>query len=153
MTTPPASRLPATLAKARTEHAQLGEDLARYDLAYHRDDAPLVPDSEYDAVRRRYDALEQAFPTLKHAASQADKVGAPAAERFAKVQHVVPMLSLGNIFDDAEASEFVARIRRFLSLAADVPVTMTAEPKIDGLSCSLRYEDGVLVRAALSLIT
>ena len=148
MTTPPPTRLPATLGRARLEHSALGADLARYDLAYHQDDAPLLPDSDYDALRRRYEALEAAFPVLKDAGSQSAKVGAPAAEKFAKVQHAVPMLSLGNIFEAGEAAEFVARVRRFLSLADDAPVMVTAEPKIDGLSCSLRFERGVLVRAA-----
>ena len=140
--------LPATLTDARAQHQQLGADIARHDLAYHRDDAPLVSDADYDALRRRYDALEAAFPDLKSPQSQSAKVGAPAADKFAKVRHAVPMLSLSNIFEEAEAGEFLARVRRFLNLPEDAALIVTAEPKIDGLSCSLRYEHGALVRAA-----
>ena len=140
--------LPATLAKAKAEHKKLGADIARHDIAYHSHDAPLISDADYDALRRRYDALEAAFPALKDAQSVSAKVGAPAAEKFARVRHAVPMLSLGNIFDDAGAGEFLARVRRFLNLSEDAAVAVTAEPKIDGLSCSLRYEGGVLVKAA-----
>ena len=142
------SDLPTTMRAARAEHKRLGEELARHDIAYHQNDAPEISDAEYDALKRRYLALEEAFPTLKKEGSVADKVGAPASEKFAKVRHVVPMLSLGNVFSDEEAGEFVARVRRFLGLADDAPLAFTAEPKIDGLSLSLRYENGVLTRAA-----
>ena len=137
-----------TPLEARAEHAALGEHIARHDAAYYRDDAPLISDADYDALRRRYEALEQAFPELHDAQSLTRKVGAAPSEKFAKVQHTVPMLSLGNVFSDEELNDFVARVRRFLGLAADAPLAFTAEPKIDGLSCSLRYEKGVLVRAA-----
>ena len=140
--------LPASLRAARAEHRKLGEEIARHDIAYHRDDAPIIDDAAYDALKRRYLALEAAFPELAGEASLSDRVGAAPSEKFAKVKHAVPMLSLGNVFSDEEAAEFVARVRRFLGLADDAPLAFTAEPKIDGLSCSLRYENGALVRAA-----
>ena len=136
-----------TLAKARAEHARLGAEIAEHDRRYFREDAPTVSDAEYDDLRRRYQALEATFPELADAESLSRKVGAAPAEKFAKVRHAVPMLSLGNIFADAEVEEFCARVRRFLGLANDAPLAMTAEPKIDGLSCNIRYEDGGLVQA------
>ncbi len=140
--------LPTTVRAARAEHKRLGAEIALHDLAYHQNDAPEIADADYDALKRRYLALEQGFPQLAKDGSLADKVGAPASEKFAKVRHVVPMLSLGNVFAEAEAAEFVGRVRRFLGLADDAPLAFTAEPKIDGLSLSLRYENGVLTRAA-----
>jgi len=137
-----------SLADARAEHARLAEDIARYDRAYYQEDAPLVPDSEYDAARRRYEALEKAFPELVTEESLTKKVGATPSEKFAKVKHAVPMLSLGNVFSDEEVHDFVARVRRFLGLAESATVACTAEPKIDGLSCTIRYERGHLVQAA-----
>jgi DNA ligase (NAD+) len=139
---------PATLRAARAEHKTLGSEIARHDLAYHQNDAPLISDAEYDALKRRYWALEEAFPQLRKAGSLADKVGAAPSEKFAKVTHVVPMLSLGNVFSDEETAEFVARVKRFLGRPDDAPLAFTAEPKIDGLSLSLRYENGELARAA-----
>jgi len=136
------------LAQARIEHARLGEELARHDELYYREDAPVISDAEYDALRRRYEALEKAFPELVTPESLTRRVGAAPAEKFAKVRHKVPVLSLGNVFTDRDVEDFVARIRRFLGLAADAPLAMTAEPKIDGLSCSLRYEGRKLVQAA-----
>jgi DNA ligase (NAD+) len=135
-------------AQARAEHARLGEEIARYDEAYYREDAPLVPDADYDAARRRYEALEKAFPELVSEESLTKKVGAKPSEKFAKVKHAVPMLSLGNVFSDEEVEEFVARVRRFIKRAEDAALAFTAEPKIDGLSCSLRYENGRLAQAA-----
>jgi DNA ligase (NAD+) len=137
-----------TLAKARSEHARLGAEIAEHDRRYHGEDQPTISDAEYDALRRRYDALEAAFPALAGADSESRKVGAPPSEKFAKVRHALPMLSLGNIFDDDEVEEFCARVRRFLGLSDSAPLDVVAEPKIDGLSCSLRYENGELVRAA-----
>ena len=137
-----------TLAMARAEHARLGAEIAEHDRRYYREDAPTVSDAEYDELRRRYDALEETFPELADAQSANRKVGAPPSEKFAKVRHAVPMLSLGNIFADEEVEEFCARVRRFLGMAEDAPLAMVAEPKIDGLSCSLRYENGELVQAA-----
>jgi DNA ligase (NAD+) len=131
---------------AQAEHERLGELLAEYDRAYYQEDAPKIADAEYDALRRRYEALEAEFPELAHAGSLTRKIGAAPAEKFAKITHAIPMLSLGNIFDDGEVFEFVARVKRFLGSSAEI--AFTAEPKIDGLSCSLRYEDGKFVSAA-----
>ncbi len=136
-----------TLRAARIEHARLAAKLAEYDRAYFQEDAPLVSDAEYDALRRRYEALEAAYPELA-GPEGLRRVGAAPAEKFAKVRHAVPMLSLGNVFSDQEVVDFVARVRRFLGLKDAAPLRFTAEPKIDGLSCSLRYEGGRLVRAA-----
>ena len=131
----PASHL--SPLEARAEHARLAEEIAAHDVAYHQKDAPVVSDAEYDALRRRYEEIEAAFPELaESAASLSRKVGAAPAEKFGKVRHAVPMLSLSNIFDPEEAGEFVERVRRFLGLGADEPLAFTAEPKIDGLSCS-----------------
>jgi DNA ligase (NAD+) len=135
-------------ADARAEHARLGDNIARYDRAYYQDDAPLVSDADYDAARWRYEALEAAFPGLASGESLTKKVGAKPSEKFAKVRHAVPMLSLGNVFADDDVEEFIGRVRRFLGLAEDASVPCTAEPKIDGLSCSLRYENGRLAQAA-----
>jgi DNA ligase (NAD+) len=134
--------------EARAEHARLGAEIARHDKLYHGKDAPVISDAEYDALRRRYEALEQAFPALAGAESLSQRVGTAPSEKFAKVRHVVPMLSLGNIFEESEVTEFCARVRRFLGLPVDAELEMTAEPKIDGLSCSLRYEHGRLAQAA-----
>ena len=137
-----------TLTKAREEHARLQTEIAEHDRRYHGLDAPIISDAEYDALRRRYTALEDAFPELAGADSLSRKVGAAPSERFAKVRHPMPMLSLGNIFADAEAEEFCARVRRFLGMSESTPLEVVAEPKIDGLSCSLSYENGELVQAA-----
>jgi DNA ligase (NAD+) len=137
-----------TLATAREEHARLQAEIAEHDQRYHGQDAPTISDTEYDALRRRYTALEEQFPKLADADSANRKVGAAPSEKFAKVRHRVPMLSLGNIFADEEAEEFCARVRRFLGLSENAPLDVVAEAKIDGLSCSLRYEDDELVQAA-----
>jgi DNA ligase (NAD+) len=134
--------------EARVEYAQLGDEIARHDRLYHGEDAPQISDRDYDALRRRFDALEKAFPELRQSASPARKVGAAPSEKFTKVRHVVPMLSLGNVFDDGEVHEFVERVKRFLDWPAHKPLAFTAEPKIDGLSCALRYEQGILRVAA-----
>jgi DNA ligase (NAD+) len=130
--------------EAQIEHARLAEEIAEHDRRYHQEDAPTISDAEYDALRRRLEALEAAFPHLKAATS----VGAAPAGKFTKIRHSVPMLSLGNAMNEAEASEFVARIRRFLDWPAEAALAITAEPKIDGLSLSLRYERRALVSAA-----
>ncbi len=145
-TKPKAPRL--TLTKAREEHARLEAEIAEHDRRYHGEDAPTISDAEYDALRRSYTALEEAFPELAGADSADRKVGAAPSEKFAKVRHRVAMLSLGNIFADEEAEEFCARVRRFLGLGESAPLDVVAEAKIDGLSCSLRYENGELVQAA-----
>ncbi|HEV2603938.1 MAG TPA: NAD-dependent DNA ligase LigA [Microvirga sp.] len=137
-----------TPEQARAEHDALGAEIAEHDRRYYQEDAPTVSDAEYDALRQRYEQLEARFPELRHAESLTQKVGAKVSEKFAKVRHSVPMLSLGNGFADEDVAEFVARIRRFLQLKDDAPLVFTAEPKIDGLSLSLRYERGQLVTAA-----
>jgi DNA ligase (NAD+) len=143
------ARRPKTdLESARAEHARLGAEIAAHDRRYYQEDAPTVSDAEYDALRRRYEELERLYPELAGEGSLSAKVGAAPAEKFAKVRHAVPMLSLGNIFADEEVEEFCARVRRFLGMSEDAPLTVTAEPKIDGLSCALVYERGEFVRAA-----
>ena len=137
-----------SLAKARAEHARLGAEIAEHDRRYHGEDQPTISDAEYDELRRRYSALEAAFPELAGAEFGNRKVGAAPSEKFAKVRHAVPMLSLGNIFDDEEVEEFTARVRRFLGMGDGAALDVVAEPKIDGLSCNLRYENGELVQAA-----
>jgi DNA ligase (NAD+) len=132
--------------QAKIEHAALLVEIAAHDTRYHQEDAPTISDAEYDALRRRQEALEAAFPALRANAPQ--NVGAAPAAKFTKVTHRVPMLSLGNVFSEGEAAEFVARIRRFLDWPAETPLALTAEPKIDGLSLSLRYEARRLVTAA-----
>jgi DNA ligase (NAD+) len=136
------------LPRARREHARLGAEIAAHDQRYYTDDAPTISDAEYDAMRARYEALEAAFPELATPDSLTKKVGAAPSEKFAKIRHRVPMLSLGNVFSDEEVDEFGARVRRFLGLATDAPLAISAEPKIDGLSCSLRFEKGALTQAA-----
>ena len=135
-------------AAARAELARLADVLARLDRAYHAEDAPLVSDAEYDALKARNAAIEARFPDLKRVDSPSERVGAAPAEGFGKVRHRVRMLSLENAFDAEEAADFVARVRRFLGLAEDAPLALMAEPKIDGVSLALRYEDGALVEAA-----
>ncbi len=136
------------LAAARAEQARLGEEIAEHDRRYYQEDAPSTSDADYDALRRRYEAQEFQFPELATPDSLARKVGAAPAEKFAKIKHAVPMLSLGNVFSEGEVHEFVGRVRRFLGLSEDAALAFTAEPKIDGLSCSLRFENGRLVSAA-----
>jgi DNA ligase (NAD+) len=128
----------------RAEHARLVAEIAEHDRRYHQEDAPTISDAAYDALRRRLAEIEAVFPELRSAVAAA--VGAAPAARFAKLRHAVPMLSLDNCFSDDDAREFVERVQRFLNLAESP--AFTAEPKIDGLSCSLRYESGRLVTAA-----
>ena len=129
-------------------HAQLAEDIRAHNAAYYQEDAPTVSDAEYDALFAQLVALEDAFPDLRTEDSPTRTVGAAPAQGFAKVRHTVPMLSLGNAFDDEDVGEFLARIRRFLNMGEDEPLEIVGEPKIDGLSVSLRYERGVFVRGA-----
>ena len=137
-----------TEAEALDELITLADPIAAHDIAYHQQDDPTVSDAEYDALKQRNQALEARFPHLVRENSPSLRVGAARAEQFSAVEHGVPMLSLDNAFADEEAVEFDARIRRFLRLPADEVVGYTAEPKIDGLSCSIRYEKGRLVQAA-----
>jgi DNA ligase (NAD+) len=137
-----------TPAQGKAEHARLEAELRKHDEAYYQRDAPTVSDAEYDALRSRYEAIEKRFPDLRTLESLTRKVGAAPARGFAKVRHALPMLSLQNAFSEEDVADFVNRIRRFLNLKGDEALTFTAEPKIDGLSMSLRYEDGALVRAA-----
>src|SRR5487761_2149785 len=126
------------------DHARLAAEIAAHDIAYHQKDAPTVSDVTYDRLRQQLQALEADWPGLV----PVQGAGAPPVESFGKVEHRVPMLSLGNVFEDGEVSEFTQRVRRFLGLGSDAPLAFTAEPKIDGLSCALRYEAGHLVQAA-----
>ncbi|MDB5724448.1 MAG: NAD-dependent ligase LigA [Novosphingobium sp.] len=136
-------------AAAANELMRLARQIARANQLYHADDAPEIADAEYDALVRRNAELEAAFPLLIRPDSPSQQVGHEvAASPLSKVRHEVRMMSLDNAFADEEVAEFVARVRRYLNLAEDAPVAMTAEDKIDGLSCSLRYEHGQLVRAA-----
>ncbi|MEM8841931.1 MAG: NAD-dependent DNA ligase LigA, partial [Pseudomonadota bacterium] len=137
-----------TTEEADREIGALGERIAAFNRAYFQDDAPNVSDADYDALKRRLVALEAAFPALKRPDSPTGQVGAAPAEGFGKVRHRVPMLSLGNAFDEEDVHDFADRIRRFLKLGDTDPLTFLAEPKIDGLSLSLRYEGGHLVEAA-----
>ncbi len=137
-----------TRDQAVAELARLADILARANAAYHTEDAPDISDAEYDRLKRRNAEIEAHFPDLKRGDSPSEQVGAPVADGFSKVTHAVAMLSLSNAFDDADVSEFDGRIRKYLGLGSDVALSYTAEPKIDGLSLSLRYEDGVLMQAA-----
>jgi len=137
-----------TEAEAVEELTRLADEIARHDIAYHQNDDPTISDADYDALKRRNLEIEAAFPHLVRENSPSLKVGAARSEKFKAVEHGVPMLSLDNAFADDEAVEFDARIRRFLRLSADETVGYTAEPKIDGLSCSILYRNGELVRAA-----
>lgn len=137
-----------TPRRAKLEHKRLAGQVEAADVAYHQDDAPIMDDAAYDALRRRLVEIEEVFPELKEAGSVSEKVGARPSGRFAKIRHRVPMLSLNNAFSDEEIGEFVQRVRGFLGLKGDEGPAFTAEPKIDGLSLSLRYEDGKLVSAA-----
>ena len=137
-----------TKKQAAAEHARLGQEIAQHDKRYYQDDRPTVSDAEYDALRARYTAIEARFPELRTLESLSLKIGAAPARGFAKIRHAVPMLSLDNAFAEQDVIDFVGRIRRFLKLSDDDKINFSAEPKIDGLSMSLRYEDGALVTAA-----
>jgi DNA ligase (NAD+) len=136
-----------TESEATDELQRLADEIASHDLRYYQDEAPAISDADYDALKRRNSEIEARFPHLVRDNSPSLKVGAARAAAFAPVEHGVPMLSLDNAFTDEEVLEFEARVRRFLRLP-DEPVWFTAEPKIDGLSASLRYENGVLVQGA-----
>jgi DNA ligase (NAD+) len=134
--------LPQTDEDAATELAALAEEIARHDRAYHADDAPLITDAEYDALRQRNAAIEAAFPHLARPDSPSQRIGSAPVGAFGKHRHRVPMLSLDNAFSAEDFAEFEARARRFLGLPASTPLALVAEPKIDGLSISLTYENG-----------
>jgi DNA ligase (NAD+) len=145
------AKLPvATLTdkQAKAEHARLAEEIAAHDRRYYQEDSPTVSDAEYDRLRQRYAAIEARFPQLRTRDSLTQHVGAAPSARFAKVRHAVPMLSLDNAFAEEDVVDFAGRIRRFLRLSEDEEIAFSAEPKIDGLSMSLRYEDAELVTAA-----
>jgi len=138
-----------TEAEAANELMRLAKAIAKHDRLYHAEDSPEISDAEYDALVRRNAEIEQAFPHLVREDSPSKKVGhAVAASPLSKVTHEVRMMSLDNAFSPEEVEEWAARVRRYLALSEDEPLAFTAEDKIDGLSCSLRYEDGKLVRAA-----
>src|SRR6201991_5111291 len=136
-----------TRAHAKVEWVRLALELEAHDKRYYQDDAPSVTDAEYDALRQRFNAIEKRFPEFVSSDSPSQKVGATPSSRFKKVRHAVPMLSLDNAFAEADVLDFAGRIERFLKLPDD-RIDFSAEPKIDGLSMSLRYEGGELVTAA-----
>src|SRR3954447_15202536 len=129
-------------ADAANRLMRLAKEIARHDRLYHDQDAPEISDADYDALVRENRELEERFPQLVRPDSPSKRLGAAPTTALAKVAHARPMLSLDNAFSDEEMIEFVGRVRRFLALPADEVVALTAEPKIDGLSCSLRYERG-----------
>ena len=137
-----------TLEEVGAEHARLAEQIRQNDELYYSKDAPALSDADYDALRNRLLAIEAKYPELITPDSPSQKVGVAPAAGFSKVRHARPMLSLGNAFEDQDVQDFADRVRRFLGLGAEDVVELVAEPKIDGLSCSLRYENGRLVMAA-----
>ncbi len=137
-----------TVKQAKAEHARLTVEISEHDRRYYQQDRPTITDAAYDALRMRYNAIEARFPDLRTLDSLSLKVGVAPTGKFKKVRHAVPMLSLDNAFAEQDVLDFVARIRRFLKLGEHETIAFNAEPKIDGLSMSLRYEDGVLITAA-----
>jgi DNA ligase (NAD+) len=137
-----------TKAQAMVEHKRLALEIEHYDKAYYQEDAPIVSDAEYDALRKRFNAIEARFAEFVTGESPSQKIGAAPSGRFRKVRHAIPMLSLDNAFAEQDVEDFVGRIRRFLKIGESEPIDFSAEPKIDGLSMSLRYEGGQLVTAA-----
>ena len=137
-----------TPLQASAELERLSREIAEHDTSYYQNDAPKISDAEYDALRGRLNDIEAAFPKMVKPDSPSERVGAAPATGFKKVPHAVPMLSLGNAFDDDDVAEFLARVRRFLGLSDEEAVDIVCEPKIDGLSVSLRYEKGAFVQGA-----
>lgn len=133
---------------ARARHAKLSKEIRRHDAAYYQEDAPVISDADYDRLRRELEELEIRYPALASVSSPTQTIGAAPSRGFKKVEHSVPMLSLSNVFTDGELEDFTQRIRRFLGLDDGEALEFVAEPKIDGLSCSLRYEGGKLAQAA-----
>ncbi|MDB5492586.1 MAG: ligA [Micavibrio sp.] len=144
----PKSKSLFDVADAKKRYADLVKEISQHDVLYHQKDKPKISDADYDALRRELEALEAEHPEFVRADSPSQKVGAAVASGFKKATHNVPMLSLSNAFADEDVTDFFDRVRRFLNLGEAEEVAVVAEPKIDGLSCSLRYEDGRLVRAA-----
>ncbi len=136
------------IIEAEAEAARLRKDLRRHDILYHQKDAPEISDAEYDALKQRLEAIETRFPLLATSDSPTKTVGAKPLKEFAKVRHAMPMLSLSNSFSEEDVADFVDRVRKFLNLPEAAKLEIVAEPKIDGLSCSLRYEQGKLAQAA-----
>src|SRR3984893_2587384 len=145
--TPPAVDT-LTKAQAKVELKRVALESESHDKHYYQEDAPKISDAQYDALRQRFNAIEARFPEFVTSSSPSQKIGANPSGRFAKVRHAVPMLSLDNAFSDEDVVDFDARIRRFLKLGDDDKIAYSAEPKIDGLSMSLRYQGGELVTAA-----
>src|SRR5712664_3933922 len=137
-----------TKAQAKVELKRLALEIESHDKHYYQEDAPKISDADYDALRKRVNAIEARFPELVTSESPSQKVGAAPSGRFKKVRHAVPMLSLDNAFAEEDVLDFVGRIQRFLKLGEDDRIDFSSEPKIDGLSMSLRYEGGELVTAA-----
>src|ERR1700735_4453352 len=137
-----------TKAQAKVELMRLTLEIEGHDKRYYQDDAPKISDAAYDELRKRFNAIEARFPEFVTSDSPSQKVGVAPSGRFKKVRHAVPMLSLDNAFAEEDVVDFVGRIRRFLKLGEDDRIDFSAEPKIDGLSMSLRYENGELVTAA-----
>jgi DNA ligase (NAD+) len=137
-----------TAPQAKSELMRLALEIGAHDKRYYQQDAPSVTDADYDALRQRNAAIEARFPELIRPDSPSKRVGAAPTGRFRKVRHAVPMLSLDNAFSEGDVTDFAGRIRRFLKLADGEEIVFSAEAKIDGLSMSLRYEDGELVTAA-----
>jgi len=133
---------------AQDRHEELAAEIRRHDRLYYQEDQPEISDAEYDKLRAELEALEAEYPELVTPDSPTQQVGVAPARGFAKVRHSVPMLSLSNVFSEEDVSDFLARIRRFLNLSAEERVELLAEPKIDGLSCTLRYDGRKLVQAA-----
>ena len=137
-----------TKEQAERELARLALEIRHHDTAYHQNDAPDISDADYDRLHRRNDAIEAHFPDLSRADSPSNRVGAPLALGFSKIRHIRPMLSLGNAFKRDDVADFLAGIARFLKLPKGELVAVVAEPKIDGLSAALRYENGLFVQGA-----
>ena len=135
-----------TPTEAAAELAYIAQEMAKSDIAYYQQDNPYLTDAEYDFLKRRNEELEARFPELIRADSPSKKIGAPLQSGFAKVKHRFPMLSLGDVFSIAEVDDFVMGVKRFLNTASDI--VFMAEPKIDGLSFSARYEQGRFVQGA-----
>lgn len=136
------------IIEAEAEAAQLRQQVRKHDILYHQKDEPVISDAEYDALKRRLEEIELRFPLLATPDSPTKTVGAKPLKEFAKVRHAVPMLSLSNSFSDEDVADFADRVRKFLNVPDAQKIEFVAEPKIDGLSCSLRYEQGKLVQAA-----